>query len=223
MGVSGGPYIVRDSSLVLELDAADRNSYVSGSTTWFDVSGNNNSGSLINGPTYNSANNGSLVFTGVNENINCGNSSNLQITSGSISAWVKAINAGSGFRGIIVKQTNYGLFFNDNILTVYDWGSGATRSTGINIADGTWKNTVMTFTENTGTPSNNAIIYLNGNSVLTTTIKLNSNIVPLTLAAGSPSTQFLNGNIASVQVYNRVLTPAEILQNYNALKSRFNL
>ena len=37
MGVSGGPNIVRDSSLVLNLDAADRNSYSSGSVVWNDV------------------------------------------------------------------------------------------------------------------------------------------------------------------------------------------
>ena len=54
MGISGGPYIVRDSSLVLELDAADRNSYPGSGTTWTDISGNANSGSLTNGPTFNS-------------------------------------------------------------------------------------------------------------------------------------------------------------------------
>jgi len=32
-----------------------------------------------------------------------------------------------------------------------------------------------------------------------------------------------NGRIACVQGYNRVLTAAEVLQNYNATKSRFNL
>jgi len=222
MGVSGGPYIVRDSSLVLELDAADRSSYVSGSSTWRDLTDNNN-GTLTNGPTFNSSSLGSIVFTGVNEYINCGNNSSIQITSGSISAWVKTTNAGSGFRGIIVKQTNYGLFLLDNVLAMYDWGSSQERSTGINIADGIWKNTVLTFTENTGTPSNNAIVYLNGNPVLTTTIKLNNNGVPLTLASGGTSLQFLSGSIALAQVYNRVLTPVEVLQNYNAQKSRFGL
>jgi hypothetical protein len=77
MGVSGGPYIVRDSSLVLELDAADRNSYVSGSTTWFDLSGNSNSGSLVNGPTFDSANGGSIVFDGTNDFVNLGTPSTL--------------------------------------------------------------------------------------------------------------------------------------------------
>ena len=66
MPTSSGPKIVRDG-LVLSLNAADRNSYVSGSTTWFDLSGNNNSGSLTNGPTFNSANGGSLSFDGTND------------------------------------------------------------------------------------------------------------------------------------------------------------
>jgi hypothetical protein len=31
------------------------------------------------------------------------------------------------------------------------------------------------------------------------------------------------GNIASVQIYNRALSATEVLQNYNATKSRFGL
>ena len=59
--------IVTDG-LVLCLDAADRNSYVSGSSTWRDVAGSNN-GTLTNGPTFSSANGGSLVFDGVDDSV----------------------------------------------------------------------------------------------------------------------------------------------------------
>jgi hypothetical protein len=38
---------------------------------------------------------------------------------------------------------------------------------------------------------------------------------------GPFGTQVFNGNIANVQIYNRELTAQEVLQNYNALKSRF--
>ena len=47
MSFDNGPRIVTNG-LVLALDAADRNSYVSGSTTWFDLSGNSNNGTLTN-------------------------------------------------------------------------------------------------------------------------------------------------------------------------------
>ena len=226
MGISGGPYIVRDSSLVLELDAADRNSYPGSGTTWTDISGNANSGSLTNGPTFNSSNGGNIVFDGVDDYVSCGNNSNLQIDQGTISSWVKTTSPGAGFRGIITKQNNYALFTNDSVLVTYDWGNTQIRSTGINIADGTWKNIAMSFTTNTGTPSNNAIIYLNGSAILTTTIKQSNNTVEVQLARGgvsAGSTQLLNGNISTGLVYNRALSATEILQNYNQLKSRFNL
>jgi hypothetical protein len=223
MGVSGGPYIVRDSSLVLELDAADRNSYVSGSLIWRDLSSNSITGSLINGPTFNSDNGGSIVFNGSGNYINCGNSSTLQITTGTISAWVKTTTPGPSFRSIIAKQNAWALFVQNNILITYDWGNiGVARSTNLNIADGTWKYTVLTFTETIGTPLNNAIVYLNGTPVLTTTIKHLNHDVNLQIADANAS-QFLNGSIANAQVYNRTLTPAEILQNYNVTKTRFGL
>jgi hypothetical protein len=210
------------NGLVLALDAADRNSYVSGSTTWTDLSGNNNSGSLISGPTFSTGSGGNIVFNGSNQYINCGNNSSIQITVGTISAWVRTTSPGSSYRSIIAKQLAWGLFSVDGILTVYDWGNAIGRTTGINIADGTWKYTVMTFTETVGTPSNNAIVYLNGASILTTTIKHSNHTDNLQIATNNLS-QFLNGNIAITQIYNRVLSASEILQNYNTQKARFGL
>ena len=66
MSVSNGPSIVT-SGLVLSLDAADKNSYPGSGTTWADLSGNTNNGTLTNGPTFSSANQGSIVFDGVDD------------------------------------------------------------------------------------------------------------------------------------------------------------
>jgi hypothetical protein len=60
------PKIVTDG-LVLALDAGNVKSYASGSTTWLDKSGRGNNGTLINGPTFNSGNGGSIVFDGVDD------------------------------------------------------------------------------------------------------------------------------------------------------------
>jgi hypothetical protein len=82
----------------------------------------------------------------------------------------------------------------------------------------------MTFSNNTGTPSNNVILYVNAKSVLTTTSKFQNDTYPLVLGTGdyqNATSQPFNGNIATTQVYNRALTATEILQNYNATKSRF--
>jgi hypothetical protein len=215
------------NGLVLYLDAGNTNSYPGTGTSWRDISGNSNNGTLINGPTFNSGNGGSIVFDGVDDYVTCGNDASVQINQGTISAWVRTSSPGSNFRGIITKQLNYGLFTNDGVLVTFDWGNVQTRSTGINIADNIWKNVAMTFTTNTGTPSNNAIIYLNGSAVLITTIKYSNNTIDIELgrggSGGGGNTQLLNGRIANAQIYNRALTQAEILQNYNALKGRYGL
>jgi hypothetical protein len=59
------PNIVRDS-LVLALDAADKNSYPGSGTSWYDLSGGY-TGTLTNGPTFSAANLGSIVFDGIND------------------------------------------------------------------------------------------------------------------------------------------------------------
>ena len=211
----------------LTLDAGNPLSYPGTGTLWTDLSGSNNNGTLINGPTFDSANGGSIVFDGNDDYVNCGNASNLQITVGTISAWVKTTTPGSDYRGIIVKQFNWGLFVRDNILVAYDWGPSIVRTTGINISDGTWKNITMTFTETVGTPSNNAIVYLNGNPVLTTTIKYSNNTINVELGRGGSSgigaSQLLNGSISEAKIYNRVLSSTEILANFNATKGRYGL
>jgi|688.fasta_scaffold47765_6 hypothetical protein len=218
--------IVTDG-LVLNLDAGNPLSYPGTGTTWTDLTTNGNNGTLINGPTFDSANGGSIVFDGTNDYVNCGNASNLQITVGTISAWVKTTTPGSSYRGIITKAFAWGLFVKDGILITYDWGmpvNMGTRTTGINISDGTWKNITMTFTETVGTPSNNAIVYLNGNPVLTTTIKYVNNTISVELGRnGSSPEQVLNGNISQALIGNRVLTPTEVLANFNATKGRYGL
>jgi len=69
MAYNFSPKIVTDG-LVLYLDATNTRSYISGSTSWNDLSRGGNNGTLINGPTFNSGNGGSIVFDGVNDYIN---------------------------------------------------------------------------------------------------------------------------------------------------------
>jgi hypothetical protein len=63
---ANGPKIVTDG-LVLCLDAANRKSYPGTGTAWNDLSGNGNNGTLVNGPTFSSANGGNLSFDGTND------------------------------------------------------------------------------------------------------------------------------------------------------------
>jgi hypothetical protein len=207
------------NGLIFNIDAAQLRSYPTTGTTWTDLSGSNFNGTLNNTPTFSSTNGGIFNFDGTNENVTF--TTAPSVTIGSANIWFKTSNAGTSFRCLIARGSSWGIFLSDNILITYDWGNFATRSTGINVANGTWQNVSLTFSQTIGTPSNNAIIYLNGSAVLTTTIKFSSS--QAFQIASQVSTQFFTGDIANAQVYNRVLTATEVLQNYNAVKSRFGL
>jgi hypothetical protein len=223
MAVGYNPRIVTNG-LVLYLDAGNTRSYPGSGTTWTDLSGNGNNGTLsaMDGTNFSSTNGGKFSFDGINERVGCGNASSLQITVGTISAWFKAANPNGGYNGIITKQSAWGLFVTNNILIAYDWGGGGNRSTGITVGDNTWHNATMTFTETIGTPSNNAIIYLDGRPVLTTTVKHSNQNVEVQIGDGN-ATQFYTGDIAQASIYNRVLSAAEIRQNFNALRGRYGI
>ena len=112
MAFNYSPKIVTDG-LVLYLDAANPNSYVSGSTSWRDISRGGNNGTLVNGPTFNSANGGSIVFDGVDDNISfSGNTFNYSPgTSGGISLEIWVYPTGPYSSYIAGSTTNLGGFF----------------------------------------------------------------------------------------------------------------
>jgi hypothetical protein len=79
MSTFGGPNIITDG-LVLALDAANVKSYLGSRTTWKDLSGNGNHGTLVNGVGYTSTNSGALVFDGINDYFVTNNNLNLSDT-----------------------------------------------------------------------------------------------------------------------------------------------
>ena len=201
------------------IDAANTRSYSgSGNTALGLITGID--GTLVNGVGFTTANNGAFTFDGSNDYINFGNSSAVQQSSGTLSAWAKASSPGGGYRGIIAKQGAYGLFYTDSVLVAYDWAADAPRSTGINIADNTWKNVVLTYQSGV---NNGTRIYINGVSVLTTTITIFNQINNLFGGAEANASQFASCQVSSFKMYNRVLTATEVLQNYNATKRRYGL
>ena len=216
MGVKAGPRIVQNG-LILDVDAAVSRSYSGSGLTANGLVGGIG-GTLVNGVGFGTTNNGFFTFDGSNDYINFGNSSTLQQSSGTLSAWAKASSPGGGYRGIIAKQGSYGLFYTDSVLVAYDWAADAPRSTGINIADNAWKNVVLTYQSGV---SNGTFIYINGVSVLTTTITVLNQTGNLFGGAEANASQFAACQISSFNMYNRALTAQEVLQNYNATKGRY--
>ncbi len=216
MAIESGPRIVTNG-LIYDLDGAVLRSYSGSGLTVYDAETSAIGGTLVNGVTYSSNNNGYFVFDGTNDYINVGNDSSLQISSGTISAWARTSSPGGSFRGIVAKQFAYGIFYADSTFVAYDWQASATRSSGINIADGVWKHLVLTFSGGAGT------LYLNGTSVLNTVYNISNNSYNLFIGAEANAGQYAACNIAQALVYNRALSAAEILQNYNATKRRYGL
>jgi hypothetical protein len=152
-----------------------------------------------------------LSFDGVNDSVNAGNNASLQLTTGTVSAWIKTTGAGSGYRAIIVKGNAYGLFLVDNVLTVYDWGASAARSTGLNLSDGNWHFVTQVFQSGV---ASGTTVYVDGVLALTTTITVSSQGVQLGIGDSVGSSQFFAGTIDEPRVYNRVLTASEIQSLY---------
>jgi hypothetical protein len=99
-----GPDIVADG-LVLYLDAGSPNSYRPDfGTTWKDMSGFNNSGSLINGPTYSSANGGGIVFDGTNDYVT-GSLSTSNINEYTLDVWANITVKSTGGSPISTNGT----------------------------------------------------------------------------------------------------------------------
>ena len=238
MGISGGPDIIQDG-LVLALDAADRNSYPGSGTTWADMSGNGNNGTLTNGPTFNSANGGSIVFDGVDDYVNCGIGSLLNITSSvTLICWIKL----NGNPSVIGNPNVIDKWDWPNNLRVYSLGTEEGKfSTSIS-RDGSFGNRL--FVTESISPSLNQFYFLvstyNGQ-----TLSLYKNATLISTASymttypifNAPTTEtwvgrsrdagqggrWISANTYNLQIHNRALSASEILQNYNAQKSRFNL
>ena len=218
MGVKVGPRIIQNG-LIRDVDAAVPRSYSGTGLTANGLIGGIG-GTLVNGTGFGTTNNGFFIFDGTNDYINFGNSSTLQQTSGTISAWAKTNSPGASYRGIIAKQGAYGLFYVDGVLVAYDWPADVPRSTGINIADNTWKNVVLTYQSGV---NNGTRIYINGVSVLTTTITIQSQVANLFGGAEANASQYASCQVSSFNMYNRALSAQEILQNYNSIKKRYGL
>ena len=111
MSAFGGPNTITDG-LVLNLDAGNSKSYPGSGTTWFDKSGFGNNGTLINGPTFNTGNGGSIVFDGVDDYAVIPDTNILSFTNAkmSVSAWVSIISSiptSIGNENIIINKANY--------------------------------------------------------------------------------------------------------------------
>ena len=221
MSFNYSPKIVTNG-LVLCLDAANTKSYVSGSTIWTDLSRSGINGTLTNGPTFSSANGGSIVFDGVDDYVSFSTITNNTYT---IDFWYKmggndgsyGYFASSGDNGLAISEggTLNGLIYGQ----FYYWNGVGLNNLGIIPSTTNWNHICALI----NTSINNIQIYGNGNQSSTTTVTSMSTSITNIGRYITSNLNFLKGNLASYKVYNRALTASEILQNYNATKTRYGL
>ena len=209
--------------LVWMVDAGFTPSYPKTGTTWYDVVGSGD-GTLTNGPVYDSADGGSIDFDGDNDEAIFSTNAIYNTPSITVESWVNLVSDGS--RHIVLANWNgFALEVNpgtDVVMYVYNTEGqvGAVTSAGI-FSFGAW----MCVTGTYDTSAQEIKTYING--VLRAT---RSNTPPITYSVGSRRVSPtiygggpVNNKIALVRQYNRALSASEVLQNYNAQKTRFGL
>ena len=236
MATKYSPKMVTDG-LVLSLDAANTKSYPKSGTTWADLSGNSNTGTLTNGPTFSAGNMGSIVFDGTNDyvdTVNTGTTFQFANVTFTVSLWIKT----SATSGVIISKgatasTAGWMFQFDSAGTVSGTTKGSdgtntyNRASTATVNNNTWRNIVAVYTTNTTTlASNTTSIYIDG--VLSNGTGTLGGLVYATTTdtvqiGRRPTGAYWSGSVSNIQIYNRTLSAAEVSQNYNATKSRFGL
>ena len=166
----------------------------------------------------NAQNENALHFDGVNDRVDLPAKIHDSISGvGTIEAWIKTTNAGTSFRGIVVREFHYGIFLDNNQLMSYNWtgngNSGATTYTGATLNDNQWHHVALTF--QTGV-TNGSQLYLDGVPVGGPFTHF-ENVQAANFRIGTNGLvgQFFQGSIDQVKIYGRALSAAEISDSYN--------
>ena len=226
------------SGMVLNLDAGFVSSYPTSANTWYDLSYSGNNGTLVNSPTFSSLSGGSIVFDGVDDYVNCGSGSTLNLTSGITITSIYRLNGLPSASG------------NPNVVDKWDWPNNlrsfsmGTESGlfGARVSyDGSFNNSLPLLSSNlpqigglyfqTLTYNGQVgVMYLNElpviNSFATPQGLFNNQTTEVWVGRSRDTGQggrWINANIFQTQIYNRALSPFEVYQNYNAMKGRFGI
>jgi hypothetical protein len=243
------PNIVTDG-LILCYDPANTKSFVSGSTSIFDLSQNKYDGQLINGPAYSGVNYGTISLDGTDDRINIPNLGN--ITDGTVSVWVRnnlEIQTGSSANlileltsGTTILNQSFTLVFGNvafaptrvELFTIYvradlpAGGAGNYTAANLPITGSTipvgWHNIVVA-RDSSGTRVYFDNVLLGTPSQGDNITTITTSQVPFSIGAWNVNKfgRVLNGLFSHAMIYNRSLTTAEVNRNYQALKNRFGL
>jgi hypothetical protein len=204
------------TGLIMYIDAGVGASYPGSGTAWTDITYTGNNGTLTNGPTYDSADGGSILFDGVDDyaaltNVNLSRASGQDFVW---NTWIKTPAVLSGYKMILSTNANYYYLALFNNQIAFDVRGIPLNRYGT-LSPNTWYN--ITIVRDT----NIDYIYVNGALIGT---RSNNGGYSGTMAIGRwayNNSLYYNSNISVVSIYNAKLTDVEVLQNFDTLKSRY--
>lgn len=222
------------NGLVLHLDAGRVSSYGGDGTTWRDLSGNNNNGTLLNGVGFTADEGGSLIFDGTDDYVE-NSSPNLGITgdvSATLSCWFYDENTSTSTSQALLVYGN-GPSAGDTIAIIlqnlsfsaaYNGGQNVYIANNLYTLNG-WNNAVITKTP--GAVNTTTKLYLNGiQQTITSSSTITPNVVSRIIRVSRWSNDgvpiHFKGRVSNCLIYNRALTASEVQQNYNALVGRYS-
>ena len=222
MGVKYNPGVVT-SGLVFCFDAGNIKSYPKSGTGCYDLS-NGDTGTLINGPTYDSTNGGSLVFDGTNDYVQFPSKTNRNVggTDFSVFIWMKSNNK-AGYQSLLTLD-NIGWGGGIILYSLVDtgvfrtWVGNTAQNGNIDICNNSWNYVGIVRRSGVVTQYVNNIPDVTFNASGTT---LSDQYVRL--GSVDTTTYFLNGRISNGTMHNRALSDQEVSQNFNALRGRYGI
>jgi hypothetical protein len=227
--IGSGVKLIVEASVVttglqLYLDAGNASSYPGSGTTWTDLSGNSRDGTLTNGPTYSSADGGSIVFDGSNDFVQCTGS--LTVTAATFVTWIRRNGNQGQYDGILFSRgtnTTGMNFFSSNQLG-YHWNDSSSTynwASGLTIPDLTW---CMIAISVTNTAATAYLCQTSGTTTATNTVGHASSVLnDIKLAVDDAAARYFAGNIAIAQLYNIALSADQVSQNFTADRARFGV
>ena len=231
MAVGYNPRIVTDS-LVFCLDSANTKSYGGSGTTWTDISGSGNNGTLTNGPTHTSGAGGYFTFDGSNDYVT---TSNTTISgSQTFSVWAMVTGGPNSPAGIITQHNyaataNFGInhITGNKLVASIGYTNGtreyASKTTSFTITNDVTFNAVLVYSST----DNKIYWYINGQLDSSHTLSLTPKSTNYPICLGRWDANYaayhFTGRVYSGTIHNKALSAAEVKQNFDALRGRYGI
>lgn len=217
-------HTIPQQNLILHLDAANSDSYPGGGASWYEISGSGSTATL-NSMTFSSVHGGAFVFNGSSSYATVPTASRFDLGTGSatIIGWFKTTS--SGYNCIASKRNGSGFQLYVLGTALYADGAGTAGKASSQRV-------------NTGKIFCGAVVYDRAGSLMrlyingvedgnvalastTLTDVAGVNVGRATLGGGSGD--YFNGTIYQVQIYNKALSPKEMRENFELMRSRYGV